>query len=131
MSWLFRGLIGLMILLFLLMGLGFYLDPVRAAGRIGLEAMNLTGLNAIHGDLGGLFCGLAVLLVLGLLRPASVWLLAVAAILATIAFGRLLGFALTGSSSDDALMALGVEVISVIILLLASRRLNGSTSDTG
>ncbi len=123
MSWVYRALIGLMILLFLVMGAGFYLDPVRAAARIGLEAMNLTGMNAIHGDLGGLFVGLALLLVLGLLRPASVWLLAVAAMLATIALGRLLGFALTGSSSDDALLALAVEVICVLILVLGSRRL--------
>ncbi|MGI9328306.1 MAG: DUF4345 family protein [Pseudomonadales bacterium] len=123
MSWVYRALIALMILLFAIMGAGFYLDPVRAAGRIGLEAMNLTGMNAIHGDLGGLFVGMALLLVLGLLRPASAWLLAVAALLATIALGRLLGFALTGSNSDDALMALGVEVICVLILILGSRRL--------
>lgn len=120
MIWMYRGLIGLMIVLFAVLGFGYYFDPVTTAASNGLEALDLTGVNALHGDFGGLFVGMVVLLVLGLLQPRASWLLAVAVVLAAIALGRVIGFVMHGTS-EAAYMALGVEVICVIILMLASR----------
>ncbi|MEM1231834.1 MAG: hypothetical protein AAGI15_14930 [Pseudomonadota bacterium] len=123
MTMVYRGLIVAMVLLFVVMGAGFWLDPTVAGARIGLEAMNPTGANALPGDFGGLFIGMAVLLLLGLWRPAAAWLPAVAVLLGTIAVGRIIGFT-QSPMSDDALLALMVEVVSVAILLLAHRRLS-------
>ena len=123
MRWVYRGLVAAMIVLFALMGAGFYFDPTVSAARIGLEAMNATGANALPGDLGGLFIGMALLLVLGLRRPQAAWLPAVAVLLGTIAVGRAIGFA-RGPMSDEAMLFFMVEVVSVAILLLAHRRLS-------
>ena len=120
MIWMFRGLIGLMVVLFSILGFGYYFDPVTTAGSNGLEALDLTGISALHGDLGGLFIGMVILLVLGLVQPRASWLLAVAVVLAAIALGRIIGFVIHGTS-EPAFMALGVELVCVVILMLASR----------
>lgn len=112
----------LLALLFLVMGVGFLIDPVSAAGDMGLEPMTIAGMNTLRGDFAGLFLAMTAMLALGLLRREPVWLLATAVLLGTIALGRLLGFALDGTAQQP-LIAFAVEVVSVLLLLIAARQL--------
>ena len=74
----YRVLLSLMAALFALLGLRMALDPVVAAGELGLEALTLAGMSTLRGDLGGLFLGLAAIIGLepgGATATAACWLL--------------------------------------------------------
>jgi ribonuclease Z len=91
-----RWIVALFGLLFAALGLGFWIRPELAAGRLHLAAVGLEGLSTLRADLGGLFIGLAVLCL------ASAWTrrrdlaLAAALVLGAIALGRLIGVAAAG-----------------------------------
>ncbi len=122
MLWVIRIIIGLLALLFLLLGLGFLLDPIPAAGRMGLEAMDLTGMSSLRGDLAGLFFASTVMMVLGLWRGHPTWFLAVAVLMGAIAFGRVIGFALDGATSTS-LTAFATEIGTILFMVFAAWRL--------
>lgn len=119
MTRVYQVLIGGFAALFAFMGAQFYLTPVEAGGNFGLEAMSPVGLNALHGDLGGLFVASSLLLLWALIRSNGHMLRAVAVLMGAIALGRVIGFA-TGPVVVDSVIALAVEIAVVAVTLRAS-----------
>ena len=118
-----RIVVALFALLFLIMGVNLMLAPVSGAEGMAVTPIGEAGLSTLRGDLGGLFVGSALLLVLGLIQRKAEWFLAVAVLMALIALGRLLGFVLDGNPSQPTLIAFGFELVITCILVLASRKL--------
>ncbi|MEM1434932.1 MAG: DUF4345 family protein [Pseudomonadota bacterium] len=115
----YQFLIGAFALLFLFMGIGFVMNPVQAGGGIGLEAMTPEGMNALRGDLSGLFLASAGLLIWALVRPNPYYLRAVAVLMLAIAAGRVTGF-VTDPLANDSLIAFVVELVTAAVLLRAA-----------
>ena len=112
-------------LLFAFMGLNTMFDPLANVESLGLTPVGEQGLNTVRGDIAGLFLSSTVLLVLGLIKRRAEWFLAVAVLMAVIAFGRVVGFVLDGSPTDTTLTAFAFEIVIAAVLILASRRLVG------
>lgn len=122
MQYVIQGLVVLIVLLFLFMGVNFVLNPSAAGGGVGLEALNITGMSSLRGDMGGLFLGTAALLIYGLVRRNEGAFLAVAVYMGAIALCRIVGFVQEGYT-ESALTAFGVEVVIVLLLAYAAARL--------
>jgi uncharacterized membrane protein YphA (DoxX/SURF4 family) len=112
-------------LLFAFMGLNTMFDPLANVESLGLTPVGEQGLNTVRGDIAGLFLTCTVLLVLGLIKRRAEWFLAVAVLMAVIAFGRVIGFVLDGSPTDTTLTAFAFEIVICAVMILASRRLVG------
>ena len=115
----YQVLIGAFALLFGVMGANFYFNPVAAGGDFGLEALSPVGMNALHGDLGGLFIASFLLLVWGLWRNNPHFFRAVAVLMLAIALGRVIGFA-SAPVAQDSIVALVVELVTAAVLLRAA-----------
>jgi len=122
MQYVIKGLVGLIALLFVVMGVNFLLNPVSAGGGIGLEALTVGGMSSLRGDLGGLFFGSAALLIYGIAKNQVGAFMAVAVYIGVIALCRLLGFANEGSD-EASLTAFAAETVFVVILVFAALRL--------
>ncbi len=122
MQYVIQGLVVLIVLLFLFMGANFVLNPTAAGGDVGLEAMSITGMSSLRGDMGGLFLGTAALLIYGLVRRNEGAFLAAAVYMGAIALCRIVGFAQEGYT-ESALTAFGVEIFIVLLLSYAAVRL--------
>jgi hypothetical protein len=116
-----KVLVALMALLFLALALNFMLNPLAASAAFSILPEGAFGLNTVRGDLGGLFFGCALMLVVGLWRGEGVWFLAVAVLMGSIALGRLLGFALDGLVANN-LPAFALELLFALALVGAYRR---------
>jgi hypothetical protein len=108
-------------LLFLGLGLNFMFNPVSMAAGFGLVAEDVSGLNSIRGDFGGLFLAMSMMVAVGLASGQRLWFLAVAVLLGCIALGRLLGFVLDGFAGNN-VPAFLLELVLALILLMAHRR---------
>lgn len=117
---LLRALVGLAALLFIGIALQFMLFPDTAAERFALVPRGIEGLNTLRGDLGGLFLGGGVLMAAGVLYRQTVWWLAAAAVVAAIAFGRLVGFVLDGWQGNSIAQWI-IEIVIVALLVTAHR----------
>jgi hypothetical protein len=116
--------VGLIGLLFAFMGLNLMFDPVTNAEGLGLTPIGELGLNTLRGDVGGMFATGAALLILGLVQRKAEWFLAVAVLMAMIAFGRVVGFVLDGNPTDATLTAFAFEIVIAAVLIFASRKLS-------
>ena len=123
MELMLRILVGLFALLFLAMGLNLMFNPAGATEGLSLIPVAEHGLNTLRGDMGGTFVGCGLLLVLGMLWRKADWLLAVAGLMALIAFGRVVGFVIDGNPGSATLIAFGFEVGMATVLAFAGRRL--------
>lgn len=117
-----RLVVALFGLLFLALGIGFWLRPETAAGRLHIEAVGVAGFSTLRADLGGLFIGLA-LLSLGSVWTRKRWMACAAAlVLAAIAIGRLIGVAV-GGWGEGVAPALAIEIAAIAALGLYARGL--------
>jgi hypothetical protein len=91
---------------------------------LGLTPIGELGLNTLRGDVGGMFATGAALLILGLVQRKAEWFLAVAVLMAMIAFGRVVGFVLDGNPTDATLTAFAFEIVIAAVLIFASRKLS-------
>ena len=132
MSKAMQVVIGILAALVLLQAVWMVFDPQVAETAMGIEATdgNLLGLSTLRGDLGGLFLGLGVMLALGLWTRDSTWFLAVGALMATIMFGRLVGFAMDGLTGMAAANFV-IEIIVVGLMWLAHRQLSQGSAAGG
>ena len=87
-------IIGVLAALLLAQALWMVFDPRVTVDAMAIEATNgnLLGLSTLRADVAGLFLGMGLMLALGLWQRNSTWFLAVAVLMGTIAFGRLVGF---------------------------------------
>jgi ribonuclease Z len=115
-----RLIVTLAAVMFAAVGLGFWVAPEQTAYRLGLEAVRATGLAALRADFGGLFLGLALLCATAVWTKRRAWFLATSLIVATIAVGRVIGWAGGGVSRNDAVQ-LGIELTIIAASIAASR----------
>ena len=118
-----RIVVALFALLFLIMGVNLMLAPVSGAEGMAVTPIGEAGLSTLRADLGGLFVGSAVLLILGIMQRKAEWFLAVAVLMALIALGRLIGFIADGNPSQSTVIAFGFELVIAAVLVLAGRKL--------
>jgi ribonuclease Z len=127
----FRLPVGLIGLLFLLLGLGFISFPDTFAAAFSVQPLSVQGLNAIRGDLGGLFLGMGFFCLLGAVTGFFGWLIVPVLFLLMIMAGRLISLGLDGFS-ETGLRSLAIEAIAVgvlmITMLIGSRQYGSGAS---
>ncbi len=122
MHTLFRGLVGLMGILFSLIGLGFLVAPGRLTVPFAIQPSSLGGIATLRGDLGGLFLGMAAFTLLGALPSKSRWLLVPTVFLAAVILGRMVNLFAEGAPGPGAGPLL-LEIVLVLVLIGAQRTL--------
>lgn len=113
--------VGLLGLLFLLIGLRWLVDPTGAAGQLGMPLLDDVGRSTQIGDFAAFFLTLGVLILFALVTSQRIWYYPAAILLGIAAVVRVLAWAV-----HDATLALDLiapEVIIAAVLLLAARRL--------
>lgn len=120
MKILVRVLAVLPALLFLATGLRWLADPAGAAAVFGMPLLEPVPRSTQIGDLGGLFLGGAVLMLIGAVRLQRAWLLAPAIVIGVIALCRVVAWQFHGA----ALLVGHImpEVVIVAMLLFAASR---------
>ena len=116
-----KALVGVVALLFALLGVRWMFMPASVAGELGIVLGSAEALNTARGDLGGMFLAAAGLCAMGLRSGDGRWLQAVAAVVGCVALGRLVGIALDGFSATAG-MSIAVELVMVAILVSAARQ---------
>jgi ribonuclease Z len=114
----FRLLVGLIGLLFLILGLGFMTFPDIFSTGFSVQPITIQGLNAIRGDFGGLFLGMSFFCFLGAMTGHSRWLIVPTIFLILIITGRLISFALDGFALAEN-RALIAEAVMLVLLTIA------------
>lgn len=106
----------------LALGLKCTLKPHSMLDNLGLDPRGPAGLNTIRGMVGGVLLACVAMIVLGLATGETVWLLAVAVVMAVAALGRALGVVVDGF--DRAVIRpLVVEIVIAVVLVGAHLQL--------
>ena len=116
---------GLFAALMAMFGLRWWFDFSGIEAEWQVDTLTNLGMNNLTADMGALFPGTTILIVLGLRAGKSAWLLSAAVLMLVAAAGRLLAFATTGYEAG-ALTALVVEVVSAIILWFTHTRMSSA-----
>lgn len=122
MKTVFRVVVALPAILFVVMGLRWAVDPAGAAPGLGMTLMAGVGLSSQIADVGSFFIAMGVMILIGLITAQRSWFLAPALMLALAAVLRILAWLV-----HDAALALDmiiVEVVVAILLIAASSRLS-------
>ncbi|MFN8548619.1 MAG: hypothetical protein U0527_11820 [Candidatus Eisenbacteria bacterium] len=114
-------------LLFLAVGLGFWVAPAQVAQPFGIEAVGELGLMNLRADLGGLFVGLALLIGVGAWTKRRSILLAAILLLSAIVVGRLIGGLGAGQTGIGA-RELAIELAVLAALFTLTRTLREPTA---
>lgn len=109
-------------LMYLLLGVGFLLDPASSGADFGVSANGEQGLSSLRADFTAFFVVAAGSMMIGAWRRNGDLLLVAAALFGVALLGRIVSLFADGSY-DGALMPMTVEAFSVIVLLIASRML--------
>jgi hypothetical protein len=120
--------VALLCLPLLALGLGAMFNPMGMLDKFAVEPQGIHGLNTIRGDIGGLLLCNVIMMVMGVWRNNTTWFLAVAVIMCTVAFGRLIGFVMDGIETAVA-PALVVELVIAGVMLFAHQRLASENSN--
>ena len=121
MKALFRVLVALPAILFVVTGLRWAVDPTGAATGLGMTLMEGVGLSSQIGDLAAFFLGMGIMMLIALISAKRSWFQAPALLLTLTAVFRLLAWLV-----HDAALALDmiiVELVVATVLILASSRL--------
>jgi hypothetical protein len=122
MKTVFRILVALPAILFVVMGLRWAVDPAGAAPSLGMTLMQGIGLSSQIADIGAFFIGMGTMMLIGLVTQTRAWFQAPALLLGLAAVLRVLSWLV-----HDAALALDmiiVEVLVATILIRASSRLS-------
>jgi len=117
-----RVLIALPAILFVVLGLRWFVDPTGAAAALGMQLMDGVGRSSQIGDVGALFLSMGVMMLVALITAQRSWFQAPALLLALVALFRVLAWL-----AHDAALALDMIVVELIVaamLLFASSRLS-------
>jgi ribonuclease Z len=125
---LLRLLAGLVGLFFLFLGISFMAFPDTLAAGFSVQPLHVWGLNAIRGDFGGLFLGLAFFCFLGTARGSSRWLGVPMIFLLLIICGRLVSLRPDGYTPAG-IRSLVIE--GVLLGLLLAAALGGARKGEG
>jgi hypothetical protein len=122
MKTLFRVLVALPAILFVVMGLRWAVDPAGAAPGLGMTLMSGVGLSSQIADVGAFFIGMGTMMLLGLITQVRAWFLAPALLLLLAAVLRMLAWLV-----HDAALTLDMIIVEVVVgtlLILTSSRLS-------
>ena len=98
--------------------------PAGMLGELGVEAPGPVGLNTVRGVVGGFLVACAVMIALGLALHETVWLLAVAVVMAVAVLGRIAGVAVDGF--DKAVVRpILIEIVIAVVMVAAHVLLGG------
>lgn len=118
----FRCLVGLIGLILLFIGLGFYFVPDKLASQFMVHPTSPAGFATLRGDLGGLFLGMAVFCFLGALEAKRHRLIVPTVFLAAIILGRMINLVFEGVTGPG-VGPLLLEIVLVLVLVVAQRTL--------
>ncbi|MFN2098940.1 DUF4345 family protein [Altererythrobacter sp. MF3-039] len=107
-------------LMYLMLGIGFLLDPASSGADFGISANGEQGLSSIRADMTAFFIVAAGSMMIGAWRRNGDLLLVAAALFAIALIGRIVSVVVDGGY-DGAFMPMTVEAVSVAVLLYASR----------
>lgn len=107
-------------LFFLVMGVGFLLDPAGSGADFGLSPDSAHGLATIRADMSAFFVVGAVCMLVGAWRRNGDLLLVPAGLFGIALVGRMISYIADGPWNGFAMPML-VEAVVVVILLVASR----------
>lgn len=114
------GLIFVGGLFFLLAGIGFLLNPGPAGSDFGLLPDGVQGLSTIRADMTAFFIVAAFSMVWGAWKRNGDLLLVAAGLFAVALLGRIVSVIADGTYPGF-IVPMGIEAVSVIVLLIASR----------
>jgi hypothetical protein len=127
MNKLLTVVVGLIGLLFILMGLRWLVDPAAMAAELGMPLLDGLGLSTQIGDLGAFFFVGGSLTIIGLLTRKHQWFLAPAFLVGTTALFRLIAW--LAHDAKFATQQIIVEIVVCCLLLLASKHLAVASKD--
>lgn len=107
-------------LMYLLLGIGFLVDPASSGVDFGLTSKGAHGLATMRADMTAFFVVAAGSMVIGAWRRNGDLLLVAAALFAIALLGRIVSLFVDGTWDGFAFPML-VEAVTVIILLIANR----------
>jgi hypothetical protein len=107
----------------LLGALGFMFSPEAMEAQFSVIASRVDGMGTLRGDLGGLFLTLTVFTLYGTRQGKSAWLAVPVVFMLTVLFGRTVHILIDGLS-EPAIRSVVVEIIALVILEAARRKLN-------
>ena len=113
---------GILALAFLGLGLLFMFNPAATVERLQLAPQALDGWANIRSVNGGLFVGMAMLLIHGLLKGEGMPIRMVGILLAIIALGRIVSLVLDGFAGH-LIAPIVVEIVLVAICLFSAKTL--------
>jgi hypothetical protein len=116
-----KVIIAIPALLFILVGIGWLLEPAQVAIRFGMPLLDGLGGSTQIGDLGAFFMGGGVIVIIGLVTEKREWFYAAALLLAGAAFFRTASWVLHGM--PFATEQIAIEVILTALMLFAASRL--------
>lgn len=112
----FQILVGLATLMLLGLGTMSMFAPKRMVGNFAIEPVGTAGLSTIRSVIGGLFLASVAMLAIGLVTGQTLAFIAVAILMAVVAFGRIVGIVTDGF--DKAVIApLFVELVIIGVLV--------------
>ena len=115
--------IGLLGLLFIVVGIEFLTNPAHAAAGFGLEAPGIKGLAILRADFPAFFMGSGGFAIVGAWRKSAPMVFPLVCL--TIALsGRIVSLAADGHV-PDAFVPMSVEAIGIIILAASYRNFSG------
>ncbi len=127
MNKLLRFLVGLSVLMFFAVGIGWIAAPLATGEQFGMPLLTGVGLSTQVGDLGAMFLTLAATIFMALKTGKKLWYYAPAMLLGLAAVNRILAWLIHGAAFATNLIA--VEVLFALILFLASRKLTEGDQD--
>lgn len=115
-----RVLVCFLAAIFIMSGIAWYVDPARAAGRLGMPLLDGVGRSSQIGDLSAFFIVMGSCLLVGVITRNRSWFYPGILLLGLAAVGRILAWLL----HDAALAAdlIGVELFCTVVFLYAARR---------
>ena len=116
-----RALVVLLGCLFILGGIGWYVDPARPAERLGMVLMDGVGRSSQIGDLSALFVTAGACVLIGAITRNRTWFYPTVMMMGVAAIGRLLAWLLHDAALAMDLIA--VEAGCAALFLLASDKL--------
>ncbi len=113
-----RILVGLFGAMSALIALRFWFDMGPLLGQFGIEAKGIVGRATVRADIGGLFMGMGIMMLLAAWQQSRIWALRVMVVGACALMGRFVSVAMDGSGPDTWGPVI-VEMVTLAILYWA------------
>ena len=97
--------------------LTLYVIPDNLLNIFHLAYDGASGLSTLRGDLGGRFGALGVVMLLGLMKGKSFWLVPAGVLLSAIIAGRIIGLVFDGYVFHTVAM-MGIEVVMLVTIII-------------